>query len=265
MLEYFYTQNKGKELLESFKKVKFSTTQNFFDKHINDTNLLKCMNEFLTKKDFEFIYKFFAGSKDGDVLLFLETIAINLKVLDRAYEISKKIDALRDPKISQKELLNRFLVYSKLYNGLERFFFYVNKHPQYIKPNETNPMIVDFYYEYYLYEIAKKNEDKAIQLLNKLYALQHKFQIFVYSPFVEIELAKWAKLDDDYNKALAYLKEAIKNTRILKDTDKSKIYYEMALIYKKLNKQNRYLDSLDKCKKTLKDTLYKKMCIELQK
>ena len=263
MLEYFYKAKKCKLLLESFKKVKFFVTQKFFNKHINDVELLKCLGEIIDKKEFEFIYKFFSNSKDGKTLLFLESLAINLGIIDRSYEISKKIDALNNKEISQEEFLNRFLIYSKLYNGLERFFFYVSNHLDFIKANENNPMIIDFYHEYYLYLLAKKEEDKAIKVLKKLYQLQYKFKAFVYSPFVEIELARWAKLDDDYKKALSFLKEGLKKARIITDKQKAQIYYEMALIYKILDKKNRFLDIKDKCKEIKSNNLYKKMCLEL--
>ena len=42
------------------------------------------------------------------------------------------------------------------------------------------------------------------------------------------------------------------------------IYFEMSKIYKKLGKQNRYLNAIEKCK-NVKDAnnLYKKMCDKL--
>jgi len=92
----------------------------------------------------------------------------------------------------------------------------------------------------------------------------------IYSPFVEIEIAKLLKLDDNYEEALKYLKIGLKikrtqngvtTNRAIKGEDLAHIYYEMAKIYEHLNKVNRAKGMIKKCKNLKNvDSFYKKMC-----
>ena len=131
-------------------------------------------------------------------------------------------------------------------------------------------MIIDFYHQYYLYLLKEQEENEAIDTLKELYKTQNEMKARVYSPFVEIELARYVKLDDNYDLALKYLKEALNIKRRrdgksidrkITDDDKAKIYYEMAKIYEHQNKDNRYKDAVNRCNR-LKNTesYYKKMC-----
>jgi hypothetical protein len=87
---------------------------------------------------------------------------------------------------------------------------------------------------------------------------------FVYSPFVEMQLAHEEKLDDEYDGSLLYLEEALDNTRKIKDNDLVQIYYEMAKIYEKQERENRYKDAIEKCKSVDgADNMYKEMCDRL--
>ena len=153
---------------------------------------------------------------------------------------------------------------------MQKFFSYAKENPEFISNNKDNPMIIDFYYQYYLYLLEENEETEARAVLEQLYETQNRMQARVYSPFVEIELARWAKLDDDYDKALIFLQEALKikrklNGRIIdrkiKEDDLARIYYELAKIYEHKNKKNRYKDAVRRCQR-LKNTksYYKKMC-----
>jgi len=183
-----------------------------------------------------------------------------------AYEFTQKIDMLNDEKIKEEEFLYRFLVYGKLNNqtSMEQFFRYTMRHPTYIEKNENNPLIIDFYYQYYLY-LQKQNETKkASDILHKLYDKQKQMNAFVYSPFVELELEKEAQLEDEYKKSLKYLQLALKHTRKITDNELSNIYYNMAKIYKFLDKQMQYKHTIRKCKDLKKaNNYYKKMCDRL--
>ena len=128
------------------------------------------------------------------IYLSLEKIALLLDKANDVYEFTQKIDMLNYEKINEEEFLYSFLVYGKLNNqtSMEQFFRYTMKHPTYIDKNENNPLIIDFYYQYYLY-LQKQNETKkASDILHKLYDKQKQMNAFIYSPFVELELEKEA-------------------------------------------------------------------------
>ena len=61
--------------------------------------------------------------------------------------------------------------------------------------------------------ITKKEADK---ILEKLYEKQTEFKAYIYSPFVETELAKLEKDKKSYQKSIDYLLESLKNTRKIK-------------------------------------------------
>jgi tetratricopeptide (TPR) repeat protein len=156
---------------------------------------------------------------------------------------------------------------------MQNFFAYARSNYEFIVNNENNPMIIDFYYQFYLYLLKENEEEEAIGILHKLYKKQNEMNARIYSPFVEIELAKWAKLDDDYDTALGYLKYALNIKRMkdgrsidrkIKGDDLAHIYYEIAKIYQFKKKINRYKATIKKCQKLENvDSLYKKMCDKL--
>ena len=114
------------------------------------------------------------------------------------------------------------------------------------------------------YLIKNNNNLKAQEILKKLYHKQLNMKAFIYSPFVEIEMAKLAKLDDNYKQALVYLQEALLHPRVISDNQKAHIYFEMSKLYKKFNKKERYKDIINKCKVLQNaNNFYKKMCDQL--
>ena len=105
---------------------------------------------------------------------------------------------------------------------------------------------------------------QSLKILNKLYLKQQEMSAFIYSPFVELELLKEAKLNEDDIESLKLINEAFEHTRSIRDNQKANLYYEMAKIYENQNKKARYKDSIDKCKDLKKaDNFYKKMCDKL--
>jgi hypothetical protein len=173
---------------------------------------------------------------------------------------------INDPVVKEKEFLYRFIVYGKLNNAtsMKQFFQYTSKHPEYITKNENNPLIIDFYYQYYLYLHKNGKFKKALEILNKLDKKQSQMNAFVYSPFVELELLKEFKLEDDDKNALRVIELGLKHPRVITDNQKANLYYEMAKVYERLNKKARYKDSIYKCKELKKaNNLYKKMCDNL--
>ena len=80
----------------------------------------------------------------------------------------------------------------------------------------------------------------ANEILKKLYDKQKELKAFVYSPFIELELSKLAKDENDVQKSIDYLLESLLNTRKIKANDEIKIYYDVLNLYDKLgNKQKK--------------------------
>jgi len=266
MIKEYLQDGKCKELDNIVSKMPISTLEQLLEDENTIKNMFTCMIEYPNKKTFKIANKVYKKSKDATIYLNLERIAIELNLMKEALEISKRIDVLDDKDIQSKEFLYRFLIYAKQDNtySMNKFFVYTSKHKYFILNNQDNPLIIDFYYQYYLYLIKEKQEDEANIILNKLYLKQNDMDAHVYSPFVEMQIASNYVLDDDYKNSIKYFKDALNNPRRIKDNDLVQIYYNMAKSYKNLNKQNRYKSMIQKCKSVKNATsLYKSMCDKL--
>ncbi len=266
MIKFYLDNEKCIELSDVLYLARDEALQVLIENNTSRVQLFDCLTEIPDERSYNMAKNSFKKSTDSSLYLSLEKIAILLDKIDDAYEFIQKIDMQNDEKVKSEEFLYRFLVYGKLNNAssMEQFFMYTKKHPEYIDANTDNPLIIDFYYQYYLY-LQKYNEEKQAQIiLNKLYKKQQEMGAFVYSPFVNLELAKEAKLDEDYLLALNYLELALKQTRKLTDDNLTHIYYEMYKIYEHLGKPNRANKSIKKCKNVKNsNNLYKKMCDKL--
>ena len=266
MIKFYLDTEKCIELSDVLHIVRDEALHVLIKNERSRIQLFDCLTEIPDNRSYEMAKKTFMNSKDAGLYLYLEKIALLLDKTDDAYAFVQKIDMVNDADIKSQEFLYRFLVYGKLNNGssMEQFFRYTSKYPEYIEQNMNNPLIIDFYYQYYLYLQKHKDIEKAQDILKKLYKVQDKMSAYVYSPFVELELHKEAKLNDNKLLALEYLKDALKNTRKLKANDLANIYYEMAKIYESTGKKARHKDAIDKCK-DLKNAnnFYKKMCDKL--
>jgi len=266
MINEYLQEGKCNKFDEVIQTMPTTTIKKIIKNNTTTDKMFNCMLEYPNKITFKIANKVFLASNDANVYLNLEKIAIKLDLIDDALDISKRIDGLKNEKIKSQEFLYRFLIYAKQNNtySMDKFFTYTQKHKYFIFQNQDNPMIIDFYYQYYLYLIKNKNEDEANKILTKLYYKQNEMDAHIYSPFVEMQIASNYILDDDYKNGLKYYKEALKNPRKIGDNELVQIYYEMAKIYKKLNKENRYKDSVNKCNavKNAK-SLYKSMCEKL--
>ncbi len=272
MIEYYLKANQCKQLNLVIKDVSDEVLLMLLEDEKTTDSLFGCMLELPRDRTYNIVKNVYAKSNNSEVYLYLERIAILLKKYDDAMMFSQKLNLFSDPMVLSREFLYRFLVYANQDNiqGLQRFFAYARENPEFIVNNKSNPMIIDFYYQYYLYLLKEQEENEAIVTLKELYKTQNRMNARVYSPFVEIELAKYAKLNDDYDRALEYLKRGLhikrqrdgkSIDRKISDDDKAKIYYEMAKIYEHQEKQNRYKDAVRRCNR-LKNTqsYYKKMC-----
>jgi len=266
MIKEYLNDGKCKELDSIIIKMPKSTLEKLIQDNNTSQKMFDCMLEYPNKKTFVIANGVFLQSKNANAYLNLEKVAIKLDMIQEALDISNRIDVLNDDNIKAKEFLYRFLIHVKQKNtySMDQFFAYTNKHKYYIFKNQDNPLIIDFYYQYYLYLIGKNKEDEASKILTKLYDKQNEMDAHIYSPFVEMQIASNYILDDDYKNGIKYFKEALINPRKIDDNDLVQIYYEMAKAYKKLNKINRYKNSINKCKNVKNATsLYKSMCDKL--
>jgi hypothetical protein len=262
-----YLDNSQCQLLNKVMyKMPRSTIEKLVKNKDSFNKMFECMLEYPNEKSYRVAKKVFKASKNMDIYFNLEKIALLLNLNQDAYLFSLFIDKAKDKQLKSDEFLYRFIIYSNQNNSysMDKFFSYAKSHKDYIKNNQNDPRIIDFYYQYYLYLIKKHKDKKASNILKNLYDKQNEMDAHIYSPFVEMQLSLNIKLDDNYTRSIKYLEEALNNTRTISDDSLAQIYYDMAKSYKKLNKQNRYKDTIKKCK-NLKNakSLYKSMCNKL--
>jgi len=266
MIQYYLDNDKCKEINELFKTMDAFSIKKIINESNQSIGVLNCMLEDPNKDTFNPVSDALKESKDGMAYVLLERIAYMLGDYNKALDITKKIDMLGDENIKSIEFLDRFLLYGALNNSfsMDKFFTYAKAHPKYIVNNRDNPPIIDFYYHYYLYLLKENKEGEAKTILRKLYATQNDMKVFVYSPYVELQMAMEAKLNDNYNGALKLLDEGLKNPRRVKPNYLVELYYQKAQLYKIKKQVNLYKDMIDKCKAVEKaDNIYKEMCNKL--
>ncbi|WP_428024097.1 tetratricopeptide repeat protein [Arcobacter sp.] len=238
------------ELLIEDKEVKYK----FFE----------CLIEVPYERAYELLKETFNSSRDATLYLYLERMAYALGLVDEAMDYSSKVEMVNNKDVLEKEFLYRFLVYTAKNDSIamEKFFYFATRFPEFIEKNENNPIIVDFYYQYYLYLIGKDRQIEAEKVLEKLYNKQKELKAFVYSPFVDIELAMLEKKKNNIPAGITFLTDSIKNTRNMKPNDKARVYYELIRFYDDEGLNNLKDEFILKCKeiKDTKDSLYKDMC-----
>ena len=275
MIKYYLKANQCQQLNNVIKSVSDEALILLIEDKNATKNLFTCMMELPEKRSYTVAKNVYSKSKNAQVYLYLEKVAILLNNYKDAYSFSQKIDMMNNEEILSEEFLYRFLIYGNKKNSysMEKFFSYARENQEFISNNENNPLIIDFYYQFYLYLLKQDEEEEAVTVLHKLYDKQNEMNARVYSPYVEMELARYSKLDDKYEEALDYLKYGLNIKRMkdgksidrkIKKSDLSHIYYEMAKIYEHQKKENKYKTMIKKCK-NLKDvdTFYKKMCDKL--
>ena len=275
MIQFYLETKQCKQLNSVIKDVTDDVLLLLVEDKNNVNNLFECMTELPEERAYTIAKNVYNKLQNSEIYFYLEKVAISLKKYKDAEMFSQKLDMFSDTKLLSNEFLYRFLINIHKNNSLsmQNFFGYARSNQEFIVNNENNPLIIDFYYEYYLYLLKENEEEEAISILNKLYKKQNEMNARIYSPFVELELAKYAKLDDDYDKALSYLKYGL-NIKRLKDgksidreiasDDLAHIYYDIAKIYEFQKKINRYKATIKKCQKLQNtESFYKKMCDKL--
>lgn len=275
MVQFYLETKQCKQLNSVIKDVSDDVLLLLIQDKRNIDSLFGCMLDVPEERAYLIAKNAYGKAQNSEIYFYLEKVAIALNRYKDAESFSQKLDMFSDSQLLSNEFLYRFLINTQKNNPLsmQNFFGYARANQEFIVNNVNNPLIIDFYYEYYLYLLKENEDEEAISILQKLYEKQNEMNARIYSPFVEIELAKYAKLDDDYDTALGYLKYGLNIKRMkdgksidrsIKTGDLAHIYYEIAKIYEYQKKKNRYKATIKKCQ-NLKDTesFYKKMCEKL--
>jgi len=267
MIKDYLANGKCSKLNDALKTARRETLNMLIEDPKTKYDFFQCMVDVPYERAYLIAKDAFNKNRDAKVYLYLEKMAMSLNLPQEALEFSQKVDMVNDEEVKQEEFLTRFQVYAAQNDpiAMEKFFYYASTHPQYIKANENNPVIIDFYYQYYLYLLNKEEKDKAYDILNKLYQKQIEFKARVYSPFVEMELANIEKQNNNIEGAIKYLEIALKQSRHIKNSDLAKIYYELSKLYEQIGQMTKQKDVIFKCKElqNTDDNFYKKMCDKL--
>ena len=255
------------ELNEVLKTSRNETLEKLIKDETIKFKFFECLIEVPYELGYSLVKNTFNGSRDANIYLYLERMAYSLNLIDDALGYSDKVEMVNNKDVLAKEFLFRYQIYKAKGDrlSLNRFFAYTNKNLNFIELNKNNPIIVDFYYDYYLHLLKDNNRNKASEILNKLYLKQKELKAHIYSPFVEIELSKIEKENNNLEKSLDYLLEAKENTRRLKANDEVKLYYDILKTYDTLGNKIKQNEYIKKCKevKNTSDNLYKRMCDEM--
>ncbi|RXJ95584.1 hypothetical protein CRV00_03840 [Malaciobacter molluscorum] len=264
MIKEYLQKGQCSLLHETLKTSRRETLQKLIEDEDTKDKFFKCMIEEPYERAYLLAKDAFNRSRDAQLYLYLEQMAYKLNKLEDANTFSAKVEMVNNEEVLKKEFLYRFLILNAINEpaAMKRFYKYAQENKDYITANENNPIIIDFYYQYYLYLLAQNEITEAKDILNKLYKKQIDFKARVYSPFVEQELAKYAKEDDDTQKALDYLLEGLSLNRKIKPSDLARSYYDIIKSYEKLGNKQKQNEYIKKCKEITgaTDSLYKKMC-----
>lgn len=266
LIKDYLAQGKCVELNQALQTARNETLSKLIEDESTKYAFFECLVEYPYERAYNQIKDTFNKTRDANIYLYLEKMAFNLELIDEALEFSAKVEMVDDKKVLANEFLYRYQILKQKDNDIatEKFFSYANMNPNFIKANEGNPLIIDFYHEYYLELLKNNDKTLANEILNKLYNKQKDVRAFVYSPFVEMELAKVYKDANNKQKSLDIFLEALKNSRKIKPNDEVEIYYNIFNLYDSLGNKNKKDEYILKCKevKDSVDSLYKKMCDE---
>jgi predicted negative regulator of RcsB-dependent stress response len=267
IIKDYLAQGKCSELKDILKTSRNETLVKLIEDETIKYSFFECLIESPYEKAYLQIKDTFDKTRDANIYLYLERMAFSLGSIDEALDFSAKIDMVDDTTVLAKEFLYRYQIIKQKDDNIsmDKFFAYTDIHRDFIKVNENNPVIIDFYYDYY-FNLLKNNDKKfANEILNKLYNKQKELKVFIYSPFVETELARIAKESNENQKSVNLLLEALQDTRKIKPNDEVKIYYDILNLYDTIGNKSKKDEYILKCKevKDSVDSLYKKMCDEM--
>lgn len=267
IIKDYLSQGKCIELNDILKTSRNETLVKLIQDEAIKYSFFECLVEAPYERAYLQIKDTFNKTRDANIYLYLEKMAYNLGLMDEALDFSTKVEMVDDPNVLANEFLYRYQILKQKAEpiAMERFFAYTNKNPNFIKVNENNPIIIDFYYDYYLDLLKGKDKTLANEILKKLYNKQKEVKAFIYSPFVETELARISKEANENQKSIDLLLESLQNTRKVKANDEVKIYYDILNLYDNMGNKIKKDEYILKCKevKDSVDSLYKKMCDEM--
>jgi len=267
MIKDFLNTGKCFELNKALKTSRSETLEKLIEDETIKFKFFECLIEVPYERGYLQVKNTFNTSRDPNIYLYLERMAYSLNLIEDALNYSAKVEMVDNRDVLIKEFLYRYQILKSKGDSLslDKFFSYTSKNLDFIELNKNNPVIVDFYYDYYLYLLKKDDKNKANEVLNKLYLKQKELKANIYSPFVEIELSKISKDENKLQESIDYLLESRENTRRLKANDEVKIYYDILKLYDALGNKIKKDEYIQKCKdvKDTKDSLYKKMCDEM--
>ena len=267
MIKSYLKSGKCFLLNKALKTARNETLEILIQDEKTKYDFFECMIEVPYEKGYLLIKETFNNNRDANIYLYLERMALALQKYEEAEGFSAKVEMVDDQEVLSKEFLYRFLVLNEKNDSvaLDRYFNYAYKNQEFIEDNKDNPVIIDFYYNYYLYLIKKDLLDDANEILNKLYEKQNELNAHIYSPFVELELAKLAQTDNKNEDSLKLLLSALNYSRRIKPNDLVQTYYEIVKLYDSFDNEIKKDEYLNKCKavENTEDSLYKKMCDEM--
>jgi hypothetical protein len=261
--------NKGNciELNKVLKISRKETLQKLIEDEIIKFKFFECLINVPYERAYLLAKESFNRSRDANLYLYLERMAFALDLNDEALEYSTKVEMVNNEEVLKKEFLYRYQILKAMNNslGLDKFLFYAFRNKDLIQHNKDNPVIIDFYYDYYLYLTKKEEIPEAKKILEDLYNIQNSLKVYIYSPFVENELSRMQRDLNNLQGSLEYLLEAESKTRRVKPKDKVKMYYDTLKLYEDLGNTRKKQEYVEKCKSVNigSDNLYKKMCDEM--
>ncbi|MGJ0377470.1 tetratricopeptide repeat protein [Aliarcobacter cryaerophilus] len=224
---------------------------------------INCIREVPSIENYKQFKNIFKDTKDLDVYLILEAMALDVEEIDDALFYSSKIEKSKDKEILKEEFLYKYQIL-KIDNNtgkLDRFFKNSLENNDLIEANIEKPIIIDFYYDLYLYLIKEGKEEEAFKILNSLNNKQNEFKAFVYSPFVESELSRLLKKQNNFQDAVNYLIQALQHAKNIKPDVEVKLYYDILTLYDNLGQKEQKEIYLQKCKNVkIEENFYKNMC-----
>ena len=224
---------------------------------------INCIREVPSIENYKQFKNIFKDTKDLDVYLILEAMALDVEEIDDALFYSSKIEKSKDKEMLKEEFLYKYQIL-KIDNNtgkLDRFFKNSLENNDLIEANIEKPIIIDFYYDLYLYLIKEGKEEEAFKILNALNNKQNEFKAFVYSPFVESELSRLLKKQNNFQDAVNYLVLALEHAKNIKPDDEVKLYYDILTLYDNLGQKEQKEIYLQKCKNVkIEENFYKNMC-----
>ena len=234
---------------------------------VNDDSLkqqfISCMREVPSIENYKQIKDIFKDTKDLDIYLILEAMALDVEEIDDALFYSSKIEKSKDKEMLKEEFLYKYQILKIDNNSgkLDRFFKNSLENNDLIEANIEKPIIIDFYYDLYLYLIKEGKEEEAFKILNALNNKQNEFKAFVYSPFVESELSRLLKKQNNFQDAVNYLIQALQHAKNIKPDVEVKLYYDILTLYDNLGQKEQKEIYLQKCKNVkIEENFYKNMC-----